>query len=411
MVTKDENNATAPHSHLIVWLQCAALAASGVVAMLWTADGTTTSLRATLCIVLVATVGGLALVVRRQFRSELRAAMAATQCDQQARRKIIMANQAVGGIDELCLAVTPILTRQIETARAQTEEAANALTQRFSAISERLAGAVAATRKTAGSVGSDSSDGAVPILADSERELKSLIDALAANQNARTALLTELRGLLNYTDELRAMIAEVAGIANQTNLLALNAAIEAARAGENGRGFAVVAHEVRNLSAMSSETAKKMADKIGAVNSAISNAARIAETTSLEDTRAIQDSDALIYRVIERFKELTSRLTDESAQLQAESVGIGNEVAEVLMSLQFQDRVNQILHQVQKSMRDMVEQVEQSTARQRASGEAEHIDPQKWMAKMEISYATEEQRHNHHGKQSTQPNAQDITFF
>src|SRR3569623_1403559 len=300
MESKDENNATAAYSHLIAWLQCAAVAASGVVAMLLTADATTTSLRATLCIVLLATVGGLALVMRRQFRSELRAAVADTQCDEQARRKIITATQAVGSDD------------------------------------------------------GDSSDGAVPILADSERELKSLIDALAANQNTRTAMLTEIRGLLHYTDELRAMIAEVAGIAIQTNLLALNAAFEAARAGETGRGFAVVAHEVRNLSAMSSETAKKMADKIGAVNSAISNAARIAETTSLEDTRAIEDSDALIYRVIERFKELTSRLTDESAQLQAESVGIGNEVAEVLKSLQFQDRVNQILHQVQKSIRDMV---------------------------------------------------------
>ena len=411
MERKDENDAAAGYSHLITWLQCAAVAASGAIAMLWTADATSNGLRATLCIVLLATVGGVVLVMRHQFQSELRAALAAAQRDEQARRETIMANQAVGGIDELCLAVTPILTRQIETARAQTEEAANALSQRFSAISERLAGAAATAQKTAGSVGSDSSDGTLPILADSERELKSLIDALAANQNTRTAMLTEIRGLLNYTDELRAMISDVAGIANQTNLLALNAAIEAARAGETGRGFAVVAHEVRNLSAMSSETAKKMADKIGAVNSAIGNAARIAETASLEDTRAIQDSDALIYRVIERFKELTSRLTDESAQLQAESAGIGNEVGEVLVSLQFQDRVNQILNQVQKSMRDMVEHVEQAIVRQRASGEIEHIDPEKWMAKMEISYATEEQRHNHHGRQSNQPNAQEITFF
>jgi len=63
------------------------------------------------------------------------------------------------------------------------------------------------------------------------------------------------------------MAAEVANIAGQTNLLALNAAIEAARAGESGRGFAVVAGEVRNLSSLSSNTGKKMSDKVQVISS------------------------------------------------------------------------------------------------------------------------------------------------
>ena len=49
------------------------------------------------------------------------------------------------------------------------------------------------------------------------------------------------------SDDITAMLEDIAGIARQTNLLALNASIEAARVGEAGKGFAVVAAEVKDL--------------------------------------------------------------------------------------------------------------------------------------------------------------------
>ena len=52
------------------------------------------------------------------------------------------------------------------------------------------------------------------------------------------------------------IIGVINSIAFQTNILALNAAVEAARAGEQGRGFAVVAAEVRNLALRSADAAK-----------------------------------------------------------------------------------------------------------------------------------------------------------
>lgn len=52
------------------------------------------------------------------------------------------------------------------------------------------------------------------------------------------------------------IIGVIDSIAFQTNILALNAAVEAARAGEQGRGFAVVASEVRTLAQRSANAAK-----------------------------------------------------------------------------------------------------------------------------------------------------------
>jgi methyl-accepting chemotaxis protein len=311
----------------------------------------------------------------------------------------------VRGLDDVCKAAAPIWSRQIEAARAQTEEAVVSLTASFSGLVRRLEHSVATSRELAGNGGES---GTVGALAQSETDLLGLVAALQEAQRSRDATLAEIRNLPSYTEQLKQMATEVAAIASQTNLLALNAAIEAARAGEAGRGFAVVADEVRKLSMLSSDTGKKMSEKVGVISEAIHNASRISEASSQSDGEAISRSEQTIRQVLARFGEVTTRLAGSSEMLQDESRGIRDEIAQLLVALQFQDRVSQILSHVRGNLDKLHRHLDECDV---AAGGKGRMDASAWLSEMELNYAMAEQRAIHQGADAMAAGGEDITFF
>ena len=309
---------------------------------------------------------------------------------------------SMAGLKEVCMEAVPIWSKQIEASRSQTEKAIMDLAARFSGISQKLEAAVRASQSAAGGLAGSGESGATAVLEQSKTELMGVLESLKAAQQSRNAMLESVRSLTSYTDELKTMAAEVAAIASQTNLLALNAAIEAARAGEAGRGFAVVADEVRKLSTLSSDTGKKMSEKVGIINASITDVFGIAELASQNDMQSVSASESTIRQVLERFHEVTSQLSNSAELLQHESAGIGGEISEVLVALQFQDRTSQILAHVRGNLENLHRHLAE-----RDSG----IDARAWLAEMELTYATEEQRKIHHGADTGGAEAQEITFF
>ena len=337
----------------------------------------------------------------------------------QLSARILSAAQAVkaptdkvptSGLEAVCLDAIPIWSRQIESSRTETETAIIELSSRFSAISVRLQQTVDASQATAGGLAEHNQGGALEVLAKSDAELLQVIESLKTIQQSRDEMLVQVRNLTGYTGELRAMAGEVAAIAQQTNLLALNAAIEAARAGEAGRGFAVVADAVRTLSSQSSETGQKMSAKVDIINGAITQLVEAAASSTDHDKGSVADSEACIQGVLTRFKSITGQLSESATLLQREGLGIRDEVTEVLINLQFQDRVSQILSQVRNNMEALLRHLREA----HQSGTTVLIDAPAWLAEMERSYATDEQRRNHHtGKVNVNQPAkiQEITFF
>ncbi len=315
-------------------------------------------------------------------------------------------------LEQVCEQALPIWSRQIETARVQTEDAVTALAARFSGLVDKLEAAVAASQGAAGGLAGAGEGGVLAILSQSETELTAVIRSLEAALRSRSAMVEEVRKLTGYTRELETMAMAVAEIAAQTNLLALNAAIEAARAGESGRGFAVVADEVRKLSSLSSDTGKKMTEKVGIINSGINSVFEVSEKSAKEDAQSVAGSDAAIRNVLSRFQDVTSRLSGSAELMQKESTGIRDEISDVLISLQFQDRVSQILSHVRGNLNGLHEHLVRYQQERVTQDQPRPIDSKAWLDEMELTYATEEQRRNHRGVAvASATDKTEITFF
>ncbi len=327
------------------------------------------------------------------------------------RRMQEQAEVAQCNLRELCESLLPIWSRQIDTGRVQTEEAITSLAGRFSMLSERLQATVDASREATGGGDARGEQGIVALLNTSQHELGRIIESLKSALQARESMMAQIAHLSEFTVELKDMAADVASIAAQTNLLALNAAIEAARAGESGRGFAVVAGEVRKLSSLSAETGKKISAKVELVNASISMTLERAHQYAAQEAQTVGRSESTIMQVLDEFGNAAEQLAHSTEALQVESAGIKHEIDDVLVSLQFQDRVAQIFSHVQNDLEKLRAHLASCREKSEEGQACPPVDISRWLDELARTYTTAEQRSLHSGQTSTAAQSSEITFF
>lgn len=310
---------------------------------------------------------------------------------------------------QLIQELLPLWQRQTDLAKHQIEQSINELVNQFSDIHRRLQLSVTASRATAS--GTDGERGLSDVIEFANTELGQLVQTLRRALAQRDELLAEIGGLSEITDELSGMGAEVAGIASQTNLLALNAAIEAARAGEQGRGFAVVADEVRTLSSRSGETGSRIGKRIEQANSALQKTLERTTAYAQQDDQRLNQSESSIAQVLNQFQQSGQRIVHSAQTLESESSQVQRSVEEVLVNLQFQDRVSQILSHVINDMQKFVSVIQTQQQRLDAGSDLELININDWLAEVRKTYTTLEQVDVHHGNNYKNPNHSDITLF
>ena len=291
--------------------------------------------------------------------------------------------------------VAPVWVRNMDLVREQTEQAGNGLTQRFADINQRL------SETLAGADGHGAAGNVLSVIRNAQTELPQAVRALDDTLAAREQFLQQIAGLSRYIEELVSMASDVAKVASQTNLLALNAAIEAARAGESGRGFAVVADEVRKLSTLSGDTGKRITEKVGHISNAVQQAVEQAGAIAAREQQLIAGAGDSVQRVLQDFSSSVGALEQRISHLQNTSSEVERVINQVLVDLQFQDRVSQILSHVS----DDVSKLREAIAR------GETPDIRLWLQALERTYTTGEQRAAHHGGGGASTDQSSVTFF
>lgn len=303
-------------------------------------------------------------------------------------------------VSELLTALIPIWEKNIRMADQQAEVATQELSARFVSIVNRLGIDSGHSNQDERTV--------MTTLSSCEATVDEVLSRLRETHEGRRAIMNQIESLTEHTSQLQSMTDQVSKIAEQTNLLALNASIESARAGEAGRGFSVVAQEVRSLSQQSKDTALNIAENVKAINLAIETTKQTTASTVKAEVQAVDQADQGLQSVLSSLQKLFSEISEKSNQLQIDATDTRLDIEQMMIDMQFQDRVSQILLQIANIMAEVLPNITAHKNGELSSDELLNVDD--WLVKMESSYTMDEQRHDQKSK-SAVPAADEITFF
>lgn len=324
------------------------------------------------------------------------------------RQQRSLGARAIQPLAQAADSALPIVSRNVESAREKTRQEITALTERFGALIQRLDD----TLHTASGQGAHDTSVAIDdIFGQGRASLGNVVETMGALIEARAEVNRSVSDLETHARELAEMADAVVFVAEQTNILALNASIEAARAGEHGRGFAVVAQQVRELSHRSGEAGANMVARIRQVQRSIEKVRGTVDQVDRRESAWIDESRDTIGRVMEGLEQATARIADRSQSLSLTSEQIRAEIAEILVSLQFQDRVSQILEQSTITLAGLQSCFTDSERTFAETGSVDAAAIRAYVDQIHLSYTTEEQHRNHFGTSEGFEDSDEITFF
>lgn len=166
------------------------------------------------------------------------------------------------------------------------------------------------------------------VVASSRETVNRLTDQIQATAE-------KIKTLKHSSENIGSVMEVIRSIAEQTNLLALNAAIEAARAGEQGRGFAVVADEVRSL-AQKTQTSTEEIESIIIQLQRAADEAHQSMSTSMNSVQETIETSTEVEQSLERIRtniDTINEMNHQIATASDEQSSVANEVSKNISAI------------------------------------------------------------------------------
>lgn len=288
------------------------------------------------------------------------------------------ARDSWGKLSGLLARVLPVWQGNVQLARSQTSAAIDNLTARFVGIHERLGDALNISQ------GGKNAD-VLRVIQNAAEQLGGIASALEAVLASRQALLAKLDTLAAASDDIRRLAQENEQLAGRTGVTDLLSSEQS----------------WRELAERAAENSRQIAARAKGARQQILAAAGAADELPAGAGDIIENSRLVIDQVVADFRQSAMKLSATVEQLEGENREVDREVCDILVNLQFQDRISQILDHVQRDIQRLHE----------AAGDPGLPAPEQWLAELEKTYTTQEQRQVHAGQQAHNTMHSQVDFF
>ena len=287
----------------------------------------------------------------------------------------------------LSTALFPLWSKHIEAAKTLTSQSIEELSAKFAALSQQI-------QHVTNHDSQHNTERLISLLNESQQDLSDVINLLKKSFEDKEALVQAISELGVNAKSLGNMADVVTRIAKETGMVAVNAAIEAARVGDRGRGFAVVAEAVRRLSDDAARTGNHISDTVTEVTKAVQKVQVFSAEFTKKDAQTMADAERVVNTVLHQFGDMANQVVSASKDMVNESRAVGKEIDQVLVSLQFQDRVSQMLTHVCNDINKLNHTV--------INGEAIG-DSKQWLDAFKSTYVMREQYQIHANRYKSTP--------
>jgi methyl-accepting chemotaxis protein len=249
------------------------------------------------------------------------------------------------------LPVLPLLSTQLRETAQEIQASVATVCENFQDMAKR-------TRDTVHQASTLVSDRAAPgnvaaMFETSRVTLGHLLNRMEHSDQLSLQAIGRMEEVELVMRQVTTLLGELDRIAVSNRLLAVNAKIQAAQLGMRGAGFGVVADEVSSLSRRSNQLTEQADIMLRALGVKMSGVAEGLRQQAAGDHKRARDSRSEVEAALDGLEGAHGQMETLLSAAAANGERLAVDIAEAVMGLQFQDRVDQRIHHVVKALEEM----------------------------------------------------------